>query len=134
MKKSLLLVLLISSAYTHSSMLNSSIFTKKEIIEPVVEVSKWSIQGIKNALSNVSASSTKDAVYNTVKDTTEPLTTFAYENVALAATATAAIAFTAYKIGKYMNAVSYDADEIKEVAAVVIQAPKKNTNRRTNRD
>lgn len=147
MNKSLFLALIFSSFAINSAMLNSAIFMKKEVVEEaskiltpaifmekeaVEEVSKWSIEGIKNIIlnSNISCESVKETTYNAIKNSTEPLRNFAYENMALAAGAAAVIAITAYQSGKYVNSVYYTPEEVKEIVNKKIDAPTRRYNPR----
>lgn len=118
--KRILLTLLLVSTYAHSSMLSSAIFTStKEVAQVAAKNIPWSTE------------TAKEVVCNAIKTTIEPLTTFAYDNMTLAAVSTTVIAYVAYKAGKFVNMPAYKEEDVKQVM-VIAQAPSAR-NRRPDR-
>lgn len=109
--KRILLSLLLVSTYAQSSMLSSALFTHtKEIAQETTKNISWSME------------TTKEAVCGAIKVTLEPLATFAYDNMTLAAVSTATIAYVAYKAGKFVHMPAYKEEDVKQIV-VIAKAP-----------
>lgn len=113
MKKILLTMTLLISTQIHSSMLSSALFsTTKTATTVATEVAK---EATKQAWS---CESLKKSVCTAIANTLEPMTTFAYDNMTLAATTTVAIGYIAYKAGKYVNMPTYKPEDVQQVTVI----------------
>lgn len=110
MKRILLVLSLLVSTQSYSSMLNSALFTRTKEVAQTATTKIWSCEQV------------KEKVCKAIVVTLEPLTTFAYDNMTLAAGTTIALAFVAYKSGKYVNMPAYRQEDVQKVV-VVAQTP-----------
>jgi hypothetical protein len=110
-KRILLTVALLVSTQAHSSMLSSALFSTTKEVAQVATKQAWTCEEVKKA------------VCTAVVSTLEPMTTFAYDNMSLAAGTTAVVAYVAYKAGKFVNAPIYKPQEVRQVIVVAESEP-----------
>lgn len=127
MKKLFIITIAFISHQAQCSMLSSAIFSgireTKTTFSDVCKTKTTESFFSNFSMGSWSCESIKEAIYNTTKDTLEPLTTFSYDNVTLAVITTTAIAYVSYKAGKYAHMPAYKPEDVQRVVVVAAPAP-----------